>query len=45
MTQEKHHNLAENLKNLRSAQGLSLSDFSKELDIPKSTLQAILDGG
>ena len=45
MTQDKHRNLAENLRNLRSAQGLSLSDFSKELDIPKSTLQAILDGG
>lgn len=45
MSQNKHQNFAENLRNLRSAQGLSLSDFSKELDIPKSTLQSILDNG
>ena len=32
-------NLAESLKNMRAARNLSLAEFSRELDIPKSTLQ------
>ena len=45
MVPEKHMNLAESLRNLRKARGLSLAEFSRELDIPKSTLQAILSEG
>lgn len=40
-----HANLGENLRNMRSARGLSLAEFSRELDIPKTTLQSILDHG
>ena len=45
MTKEKHKNLAQSLQNMREARKLSLAEFSKELDIPKSTLQAIMEGG
>ena len=45
MVPEKHKNMAENLKNMRKARGLSLTEFSKELDIPKSTLQSVLADG
>lgn len=45
MTPEKHENFAENLRNLRAMFGLSMSEFSKELDIPKSTLQTVLATG
>ena len=45
MVLEKQKNLAENLRNLRIARGLSYTEFSKELDIPKATLQSILADG
>ena len=45
MLPQKHKNLAKSLKNLREARGLSLSEFAKELGIPKSTLQSILQDG
>ena len=45
MVPEKHKNMAKNLKNMRKARGLSLAEFSKELDIPKSTLQSVLADG
>lgn len=45
MTPEKHMNLAESLKNMRAARNLSLAEFSRELDIPKSTLQSIMEDG
>ena len=45
MIPEKHKNMAENLKNMRKARRLSLAEFSKELDIPKSTLQSVLADG
>lgn len=38
-------NFATNLKNIRTASGLSLTDFSQELGIPKSTLQSVLADG
>ena len=45
MVPKKHKNLAESLRNLQKARRLSLAEFSRELDIPKSTLQAILTDG
>lgn len=45
MIPQKHKNLANSLNNLRKARGLSLSEFSKELGLPKSTLQSILEDG
>lgn len=45
MVSEKQKNLAENLSNLRIARGLSYAEFSKELDIPKATLQSVLADG
>lgn len=41
----KHSNFATNLKNIRTALCLSLSEFSRELGIPKSTLQSVLADG
>lgn len=38
---EKQENFARNLNCLRKARGLSMVEFSKELDIPKTTLQSI----
>lgn len=40
-----HANLGVNLRNMRESRGLSLAEFSKELDLPKTTLQSILDHG
>ena len=45
MTSEKSRNFAENLKNLRVALNLSYTEFSQALDIPKTTLQSIMEGG
>ena len=45
MVPEKHKNLAGSLKILRKARGLSLAEFSRALDIPKSTLQTVLADG
>lgn len=45
MTLEKNMNLAESLKNMRAARNLSIAEFSRELYIPKSTLQSILAEG
>lgn len=45
MVPEKHKNLAGSLKNLRKARGLSLAEFTRALDIPKSTLQTVLADG
>jgi len=41
----KHSNFAANLKNIQNARCLSLSEFSRELGIPKSTLQSVLADG
>ena len=45
MQQDNCENLGINLRNLRKARGLSMMELSSELDIPKSTLQSIMDGG
>ena len=42
---DKHDYFAANLKAIREARGLSLAEFSNELGIPRSTLQAILADG
>ncbi len=42
---EKYNNLSENLKAYQDVYNLSLMEFSKELDIPKSTLRSILKEG
>lgn len=42
---EKKNLLSENLKAYQKSQKLSLLEFSKELDIPKSTLRAVLQDG
>lgn len=42
---EKKNLLSENLKSYQKLQKLSLMEFSKELDVPKSTLRAILRDG
>ncbi len=41
----KSSNLAVNLKKILIDQGLSLTEFSRELGIPKSTLQSVLTAG
>lgn len=45
MTPEKNEIFAENLRNIRTARGLSLAEFAEKLDVPKSTLQAIMEDG
>lgn len=45
MNLNKHKNFAESLRNMQKARGLSLVDFAKELDIPKSTLRSIMESG
>lgn len=45
MTSEKSRNFAENLRNLRTALNLSYAEFSQELDVPKTTLQSIMEDG
>lgn len=42
---DKCHNFAANLSAIREVRSLTLSEFSKELHVPKSTLQAILKDG
>ena len=42
---EKCNNLSKNLKAYQNIRNLSLMEFSKELDIPMSTLKAILKDG
>ena len=42
---DKHQNVASNLNMIRKAMGMSMSEFSKELGVPKSTIQSILEGG
>ena len=42
---EKLRNLAENLKSIREARRLSIEEFSKELDVPKTTLRDLLLDG
>ncbi len=42
---KKRNLLSENLKAYQKSQQLSLMEFSEELDIPKSTLRAILRDG
>ena len=42
---EKCNNLSKNLKAYQNIRSLSLMEFSKELDIPMSTLKAILKDG
>ena len=42
---DKHQNFAKNLAAIRNAREESLVEFSKELGVPKSTLQAILGDG
>ncbi|MBR2132601.1 MAG: helix-turn-helix transcriptional regulator [Oscillospiraceae bacterium] len=42
---DKHRNFAKNLAAIRNAREESLAEFSKELGVPKSTLQAILNEG
>ena len=42
---EKCNNLSKNLKAYQNVRSLSLMEFSKELDIPMSTLKAILKDG
>lgn len=38
-------NLSQNLKLIREQRNISLTEFSKEIGIPKSTLQSILKDG
>ena len=45
MTEEKHCNFANSLKHLKEARNLSLSEFARALDIPKSTLKSIMEDG
>ncbi len=42
---EKENFLSENLRACQQSRGMSLMEFAKELDIPKSTLRAILKDG
>lgn len=42
---EKANLLSKNLKAYQKSQGLSLMEFAEELDVPKSTLRAILKDG
>ncbi len=42
---DKHQNFANNLNAIRKSKQLSLSEFSEELGIPKSTLQSVLEEG
>ena len=42
---DRHRNFAKNLNEIRKIKQLSVSEFSKELGIPKSTLQSILKDG
>ena len=42
---ERKKKLSETLKRIQKERGLSLSEFAKDLDIPKSTLQYILKTG
>lgn len=42
---DKHQIFAKNLKAIREIDQRSLSEFSKELGIPKSTLQSVLNNG
>lgn len=42
---EKENFLSENLKACQRSRGMSLMEFAEELDVPKSTLRAILKDG
>lgn len=42
---DKHNHLANNLNAIKEARHRTLSEFSKEIGIPKSTLQYILTDG
>lgn len=42
---EKRNSLSKNLRACQQSRGMSLMEFAEELDVPKSTLRAILKDG
>ncbi len=42
---DKHHNFAKNLASIQKLREYSLVEFSKEIGVPKSTLQSVLENG
>lgn len=42
---EKNRIFSKNLKIIRDRKRLSMAEFSAALDVPKSTIQSIMDGG
>ena len=42
---DKHQNFVQNLEAIRTAKGQSLSEFAKEVGIPRSTMQSVLENG